>query len=475
MEAKIVDMAESGTSAAGEAGIRPGGSEGWSGRPDAPHGGGRGWSGRPDAPHGGRGWSGRPHAPHGGGRGWSGRPDAPHGGGREIFGRVSPGVHDCALGAWEWSNKQRVDSSGGSSEYRCEDRKWTTAAILGRDLVWRPSDKGRVMDSGTEGSVVEMEEFPAVYVRTLFTGKQMREEEDDLCTYGLFDEVVGEATDSSTNAAVISGLSDENLYRGEKGFTEFGASCDTLSCMLKRLLVRYEQCDGIVDGKDVVGTIESRLHANVGTHVVDEKQRPSEITEPGELSSSDSGCDSGNSCDCSFNDDGHNCVEDTCKGDARRLDAGCGARELCMSEEDDQRLNGGCCARSTCMGEVDDDGQGSRCLDGSKMDEFWGCEAGLESEGESEYEDDEQYLQLEETILQQEEIIEVLGRDLKKFEDGKKQFKERVEVWEKQANREKDALRWNYVRGMRRNGLSGKRRSRRWKLRSHSMSTRARC
>ena len=27
-----------------------------------------------------------------------------------------------------------------------------------------------------------------------------------------------------------------------------------------------------------------------------------------------------------------------------------------------------------------------------------------------------------------------------KFEDGKKQFKERVEVWEKQANREKDAL-----------------------------------
>ena len=296
------------------------------------------------------------------------------------------------------------------------------------------------MDSSGEGSVVEMEEFPAVYVRTLFTGKQMKEEEDDLCTYGLFNEVVGETTDSSINAAVVSGLSDENLYRGEKGFTEFGASCDTLSCMLKRLLVRYEQCDGIVDGKDVVGTIESQLHANVGTNVVDEKQRPSEITDPDELSSSDSGCDSGNSCDCSFNDDGHNCVEDTCKGDARRLDAGCGARELCMSEEDDQRLNGGCCARSTCMGEVDDDGQGSRGLDGSKMDEFWSCEAGLESEGESEYEDDEQYLQLEETILQQEEIIEVLGRDLKKFEDSKKQFEERVDKWERQASREKDAL-----------------------------------
>ena len=108
VEAKI-DMAESGTSAAGEAGIRPGGSEGWSGKPDAPHRGGRGWSGRPDAPHGGPGWSGRP--------------DAPHGGGREIFGRVSPGVHDCALGAWEWSNKQRVDSSGSSSEYSYEGGK----------------------------------------------------------------------------------------------------------------------------------------------------------------------------------------------------------------------------------------------------------------------------------------------------------------------------------------------------------------
>ena len=161
---------------------------------------------------------------------------------------------------------------------------------------------------------------------------------------------------------------------------------------------------------------------------------------PGELSSSDSGCDSGNSCDRSFNDDCHNCVEDTCKADARRLDDWCGARELCIREEDDQRLSGGCCARSTCMGEVDNDGRGSRGLDGSKVDELWGCEAGLQSEGESEYENDEQYLQLEETILQQEEIIEFLGRDLKKFEDGKKQFKECVEVWEKQASREKDAL-----------------------------------
>ena len=468
MEAKIGDMAESGTSVAGEPGTRPdggkdwsgrpdaphGGGRGWSGKPNAPHGGGRGWSGRPDAPHGGRGWSGRPNAPHGGGRGWtgrpdaphgsrgwSGRPDAPHGGGREIFGRVSPGVHDCALGAWEWSNKQRVDSSGGSSEYRFEDRKWTTTAILGRDLVWRPSDEGRVMDSGAKGSVVEMEEFPAVYVRTLFTGKQMKEEEDDLCTYGLFDEVVGEATDSSTNAAVVSGLlSDENVYRGEKGFTESGASCDTLSSKLKRLAARYEQHDDIVDRKDVVGTIEPRLHANVGKDVLDEKQRPSEITDPGELSSSDSGCDSGNSCDRSFNDDCHNCVEDTCKADARRLDDGCGARELCISEEDDQRLDGGCCARSTCMGEGDVNVRGSCGLDSSKMDELRGCEAGLDSESESEYEDDDQYLRLEETILQQEEVIEVLGRDLKKFEDGKKQFKERVEVWEKQANREKDAL-----------------------------------
>ena len=258
--------------------------------------------------------------------------------------------------------------------------------------------------------------------------------------------MVGEVTDSSTNAAVVSGLSDENLYREEKGFTEFGASCDTLSCMLKRLLVRYEQCDGIVDGKDVVGTIESRLHANVDTNVVDEKKRQSEITDPGELSSSDSGCDSGNSCDCSFKDDGHNFVEDTCKADARRLDDGCGARELCMSEEDDQRLNGGCSAHSTCTGEAEDDGRGSRGLDtkidGSKMDELWDCEAGLESDGESVYEHDEHYLQLEETILQQEEIIEVLGRDLKKFEDGERQFKERVEEWEKQA----------CVRGMRRNG-----------------------
>ena len=317
---------------------------------------------------------GRPDAAHGGGRGWSGRPYAPHGGGRGISSRVSSGVPDCARGAWEWSEKQRVDSSVSFSEYSYEGGKWTTTAILGRDLVWRPSDKGRVMDSGVESNVVEMEEFPAVYVRTLFTEKYMREEEGDLCTYGLFDDVVGEVTDSSTNAAVVCGLmSDENVYRGEKGFTESGASCDTHSSKLKRLAARYEQYDDIVDGKDVVGTIEPRLHANVGKDVLDEKQRPSEITDPGELSSSDSGCDSGNSCDRSFNNDCHNCVENTCKADARRLDDGCGARELCISEEDDQRLDGGCSARNTRMGEGDVDGRGSRGLDSSKMDELRGC------------------------------------------------------------------------------------------------------
>ena len=151
-------------------------------------------------------------------------------------------------------------------------------------------------------------------------------------------------------------------------------------------------------------------------------------------------CDSGNSCDCSLSDDGHNRVEDTCETDARRLDDGCGARELCISGADDERLNGGCSARSTCMGEADIDGRRSRGLEGSMVDELWGCKAGLESEGESEYEEYEQYLQLEETILQQEEIIEVLGRELKKFEDGERQFKERLEEWEKQASREKDAL-----------------------------------
>ena len=132
------------------------------------------------------------------------------------------------------------------------------------------------MDLGVEGNVVEMEEFPAVYVRTLFTGKQMRAEEDDLCTYGLFDEVVGAATDSSTNAAVVSGLmSDENVYLVEKGFTELVTSCVTLSSKLKRLVAKYEQYDDIADGKDVVGTIEPRLHANVGTDVLGEKQRHS--------------------------------------------------------------------------------------------------------------------------------------------------------------------------------------------------------
>ena len=115
--------------------------------------------------------SGRPNAAHGGGRGWSGRPYAPHGGGRGIFSKVSSGVHDCARGAWEWSEKQRVDSSVSFSEYSYEGGKWTTTATLGRDLVWRPSDEGRVMDSGVEGNVVEMEEFPGVYVRTLFTEK----------------------------------------------------------------------------------------------------------------------------------------------------------------------------------------------------------------------------------------------------------------------------------------------------------------
>ena len=104
-----------------------------------------------------------------------------------------------------------------------------------------------------------------------------------------------------------------------------------------------EQCDGIFDGKDVVGTIEPRLHANAGTDVLDEKQRPSEITDPGELSSSDSGCDSGNSCDCNSSDDGHNRFVDLCETDARRLDDGCGARKLCITEEDDQDGCCGCC------------------------------------------------------------------------------------------------------------------------------------
>ena len=146
-----------------------------------------------------------------------------------------------------------------------------------------------------------------------------------------------------------------------------------------------------------------------------------------------------------INEDGHNRVEVTCKTDARRLHDGCCTRELCTSEKDDQRLNGGRSVRSMCTGEADDDGRGFCGLD-SKMNEqqlddgLCGCEAGLESDDESEYEDDEQYLQLEETIIQQEEIIELLGRKLKKFEDGEKQFKEHVEVWEKQASREKDAL-----------------------------------
>ena len=56
-------------------------------------------------------------------------------------------------------------------------------------------------------------------------------------------------------------------------------------------------------------------------------------------------------------------------------------RELCISGADDERLKGGCSARSTCTGEADDDGRGSCGLDDSKMDELWGCEARLESEG----------------------------------------------------------------------------------------------
>ena len=47
---------------------------------------------------------------------------------------------------------------------------------------------------------------------------------------------------------------------------------------MKRLVARYEQCDDIVGGKDVVGTIEPRLHVNAGTNVVDEKPRQSEIS-----------------------------------------------------------------------------------------------------------------------------------------------------------------------------------------------------
>ena len=89
---------------------------------------------------------------------------------------------------------------------------------------------------------------------------------------------------------------------------------------------------------------------NAGTDVLDKKQGHSEITDPGELSSSDSGCDSGNSYDCSFSDDGHNSVEDMCEANSRRLHNGCGASELCISEADDQRLNGGSSARSTCTG-----------------------------------------------------------------------------------------------------------------------------
>ena len=120
--------------------------------------------------------SGRPDVAHGGGRGWSGKPYAPHGGGRGLSSRISLGVHDCARGAWKWSEKQRADSSGSSSEYGREGGKWTTTAVLGRDLVWRPSDRGRVVDSGVESNVVDMEEFPSVYVRTLFTENDMREE-----------------------------------------------------------------------------------------------------------------------------------------------------------------------------------------------------------------------------------------------------------------------------------------------------------
>ena len=364
---------------------------------------------------------------------------------------------------------------------------WTTGARLGRDLVWRPSDVGVEMPSGVRGNDVTTEsdsEMEVIYISPWMTEKQ-RQEEQDLCTYGLFGELECDLT-KNMETSEING--DCGVISNHVSVNHATEDCvkDVMRCSAVRKLIEfYERADVFgkkrqleVTDPDNLTSLDSGCGSDNacvesctgewqstggGTRQVDDCQwsdsHDSGVDNSdlvgnqhgrhgnkyiGELSGSDNGCDSGNSCDCSFNDDGHNRVEDTCKADARRLDDGCGARELCTSEEDDQRLNGGRSVRSTCTGEADDDGRGFCGID-SKMDEqqldgLCGCKAGLESEGESEYEDDEQYLQLEETIIQQEEIIEVLGRELKKFEDGEKQFKERVEVWEKQASREKDAL-----------------------------------
>ena len=367
---------------------------------------------------------------------------------------------------------------------------WTTVARLGRDLVWRPSDVGVDMPSGVRGSDVTIEndsEMEVVYVSPWMMEKQGQEEEQNLCTYGLFGELECdlaknmETSEINGDCGVISNQVSVNhatedcvkdvmrcsavrklieFYEradvfGKKrqlevsnpdDFTSLGSGCGSDNGCVDSCSGEWQSTEGgtrKVDGCQLSDSHDSGVDVS---DLVGKQHGKHGINEYiGELSGSDSGCDSGNSCDCSFNDDGHNRVEDTCKADARRLDDGCGARELRTSEEDDQRLNGGSSVRSTCTGEADDDGRGFCGLD-SKMDEqqlddgLCGCEAGLESESESEYEDDEQYLQLEETIIQQEEIIEVLGRELKKFEDGQKQFKERVEVWERQASQEKDAL-----------------------------------
>ena len=314
---------------------------------------------------------------------------------------------------------------------------WTTGARLGRDMVWRPSDVGVVMPSRMRGIDVTTEndsEMEVIYVSPWMTEKQRQEEEQDLCTYGLLGELECDMT-KNMETSEINGdcgvISNQiSVNHGTEGCVK-----DVMRCSAVRKLIEfYERVDVFgkkrqlkVTDPDDLASLDSGCGSNNGcddscsgewqstgggTRKVDDcqfsdshysgvdvsdlvgKQHGRHGNEYiGELSGPDSGCDSGNSCDCSFNDDGHYRVEDTCKADARRLDDGCGARESCISEEDDQRLNGGRSACSTCTGEADDDRRGFCGLD-SKMDEqqsgdgLCGCEAGLESEDESGYEDE---------------------------------------------------------------------------------------
>ena len=115
-------------------------------------------------------------------------------------------------------------------------------------------------------------QMEVIYVSPWMTEKQRQEEEQDLCTYGLFGELECDLT-KNMETSEINGdcgvISNQvSVNHGTEGCVK-----DVMRCSAVRKLIEFYECVNVF-----------------------EKKRQLEVTNPDDLTSLDSGCGSDNGC-----------------------------------------------------------------------------------------------------------------------------------------------------------------------------------